>query len=521
MPPDPQAPLAPADPSGGDYPDDWYVPTGARADTPYPNDWYVPAPTAASSTTPPVPGAQPNPADPVASKPPAARPDPFAAYWSRIPASRAGAMAWHPPIFPPPNPLSPENIPASKWVTSPPIFPDSLGQFPLTVPANVPPIDATGGLLGALANLRPNASAYGLLGALANLLPSNACAPPFQRAELAVGHGDQPAPPSLLQNFSNPTWPSPPSALEGASNSASGLAIGNNAGQGSSPGYDALGVSLGPDWPLTSPQPESPALLPPPARSGTDLGYGNPSTPLNSAAATDVAPPLPDQVSAGREASSLVGTGIGQPNPADFVDQTPDLETGLTPSQTSAAASAIGRYLRINQPEIARIPTDIADMFHDAVTDFPEFMRRAEPGFAGLGMSVPMTRAARNVWLLNDTLRGRIAEVVHGRNLPYSFPKVDNFANGIVTGIKSINLNAPYYQQAKSLLSKLRGQINQVANFAGGTAEGFTIEEHQIAGRALDVLVPHSGSVVQKSAIQQAIEYGARQGVTVNIIRHQ
>jgi fructose/tagatose bisphosphate aldolase len=91
----------------------------------------------------------------------------------------------------------------------------------------------------------------------------------------------------------------------------------------------------------------------------------------------------------------------------------------------------------------------------------------------------------------------------------------------VATSIKSINLNAPYYQQAKSLFGKLRGQINDVANFIGATCGNVTIEESEISGRALDVLVPHGGSAVQKSAIQQAIEYGARQGITVNVIRHQ
>jgi hypothetical protein len=212
------------------------------------------------------------------------------------------------------------------------------------------------------------------------------------------------------------------------------------------------------------------------------------------------------------------------PSPASgegLVDQTPDLETGLTPSQIRDALSFIGGYLRANDPQLARLPTDVADMFHDAVTDFPEFLRRAEPGLSGLGLSVPMTRAAGNVWLLNDLLRGRIAEIVHGRNLPFTFPKIDKFVSGIATSIKSINLNAPYYQDAKALYYTLRNQINRVAGFIGAQHADVIIEEHEIVGRALDVLVPHAGSVAQKSAIKQAIEYGAQQGVTVNIICHQ
>jgi filamentous hemagglutinin len=118
-------------------------------------------------------------------------------------------------------------------------------------------------------------------------------------------------------------------------------------------------------------------------------------------------------------------------------------------------------------------------------------------------------------------LRGRIAEVVHGRNLPFTFPVIDRFVDGIATSIKTIDLNASSYQAAKPLYNTLCGQINKVANFVGARRRNVVVQEHEINGRALDVLVPHSGNVAQKSAINQAIEYGARQGVTVNIIRHQ
>jgi hypothetical protein len=234
--------------------------------------------------------------------------------------------------------------------------------------------------------------------------------------------------------------------------------------------------------------------------------------PVRSAAAN---PGIPDRSTLPLLAVPSPASGRGSAN------QTPDPETGLTPDQIRNALSFIGRYLRAHDPQLARLPTDVADMFHDAVTDFPEFLRRAEPGLIGLGLGVPMARAAGNVWLLNDLLRGRIAEVVHGRTLPFGFPKIDRFVNGIATSIKSINLNAPYYRDAKALYYTLRNQINRVVDFIGARHASVKIEEHQIMGRALDVLVPHTGSVAQKSAIKQAIEYGAQQGVTVNIIRHQ
>jgi hypothetical protein len=123
----------------------------------------VPAPSAMPNSAQPAPGVQPTPPSPTSPIPPAARPDPLAAYWSLIPASRAGAMAGHPPIFLPPNPFSPENIPASAWLTPPPIFLNSPGAFPLTAPTppDDPPTAAAHGLLGGLANLQAATSNAG------------------------------------------------------------------------------------------------------------------------------------------------------------------------------------------------------------------------------------------------------------------------------------------------------------------------------------------------------------------------
>ena len=110
-------------------------------------------------------------------------------------SSRAGAMAWHPPIFP-----------------------ASFGQFPLPAPAplSAPRIDPTKGLLGALANLPgPDVPTHGLLGAIAKLPSANPAAfPLFQRTGFTSGYGDRSAPPSLFSSLVNLPW-SPPTMVSG------------------------------------------------------------------------------------------------------------------------------------------------------------------------------------------------------------------------------------------------------------------------------------------------------------------
>jgi hypothetical protein len=247
-----------ASPAATDGPDDWFVPTPARAD-PYPDDWFVPRP----ATSPNADASAPN-------VPPATRPDPLADCWSLIPASRAGAMAWQPPIFLPPNPFSHENIPASKWVTPPPIFLNSPGQ-PLSPPAATPslPSTPTGGLLGALANLPAmDAPRSGLLDALANLPSADSAAfPPFQRTGFASGDGTQPAMPSLFSTFANLSWSLPP-AVSGATGDAGNYASESD-GAGLFPFLDGapfgalpLNAVSGFIPPLQLSQPANPTTLP-------------------------------------------------------------------------------------------------------------------------------------------------------------------------------------------------------------------------------------------------------------------
>ncbi len=139
----PKPPNAPPDnPADADGPDDWFVP---MADG-YPDDWFVPAPLATPGPGQSGPSAQSNTAIPPLSNPPAVRPEPSAAYWSLIPASRAGAFAWHPPIFP-----------------------NSAGQFPPSAPAYDPPVLPAGGLLGVIgrklaASANGPGIGYGLFG---------------------------------------------------------------------------------------------------------------------------------------------------------------------------------------------------------------------------------------------------------------------------------------------------------------------------------------------------------------------
>jgi hypothetical protein len=134
------------------------VPPNTGGDDPYPDDWFIPETSSTPDGTPIVPQIQPDPARTNSSSPfalpnvPAApRPNPFEAYFALMPASLAGAMAWHPPIFPQDWPLTAaQNLPASPHLlTSSGLFSSqSFGPAPSSGD-RLPPYS----LLGQLANL--------------------------------------------------------------------------------------------------------------------------------------------------------------------------------------------------------------------------------------------------------------------------------------------------------------------------------------------------------------------------------
>ncbi|MBL8546319.1 MAG: hypothetical protein JNL81_07630 [Hyphomonadaceae bacterium] len=65
---------------------------------------------------------------------------------------------------------------------------------------------------------------------------------------------------------------------------------------------------------------------------------------------------------------------------------------------------------------------------------------------------------------------------------------------------------------------KIRGFIDQVAGFNGARYARRTIEQSEIRGRALELVIPHSGTAAQQRVIDAAIRYGESRGVRVVVI---
>ena len=121
-----------------------------------------------------------------------------------------------------------------------------------------------------------------------------------------------------------------------------------------------------------------------------------------------------------------------------------------------------------------------------------------------------------SVWSLGNFVRGNAIEDALGANLPRNFPIVDRLSNGIVTSIKSIDLNAATYQDSAALGNKLNNYVDAVAGFNGDTWGDVVIEPGDIAGRQLQVAVPTGAmSPAQQAAFEAATARAQNLGVNL------
>jgi hypothetical protein len=220
-------------PASDGYPDDWFVPESDG----YPDDWFVPA--SAAGTTQPPPNSQPGTANPALTTQPAPRPDPFAAFWASIPASRAGAMAWHPPIF----------------LNSP-------GQSPRPAPAplDAPWLGPTRGPLGTLVTLPgPNGPRYRLLGGIPTpVSASQTTLPSFQAGAPISSNSDPTVQSPIFSSLANLPGPFTPPLSDPTGDIAQQFPFPDGMALDARSPHAPPGLGA----PLLNPQPENPSAIP-------------------------------------------------------------------------------------------------------------------------------------------------------------------------------------------------------------------------------------------------------------------
>jgi hypothetical protein len=112
------------------------------------------------------------------------------------------------------------------------------------------------------------------------------------------------------------------------------------------------------------------------------------------------------------------------------------------------------------------------------------------------------TDAASQAWKLGWATRGNYFSELLGANLPFNFPVIDTWLNGVVTSIKSIDLNAATYQNPIQLTYRLNNYIGSIASYDGGQLGETKITVSQ---RVLSLAIPKGSiSAIQKTALDAA-----------------
>lgn len=88
--------------------------------------------------------------------------------------------------------------------------------------------------------------------------------------------------------------------------------------------------------------------------------------------------------------------------------------------------------------------------------------------------------ATGSVWRLGWALRGVRIERALGKTTPDGFPVIDRFVGRVATSIKSMDLNAPAYQNVARITSRLNAYVDALANFEGAKYADQVIEASEI-----------------------------------------
>lgn len=128
--------------------------------------------------------------------------------------------------------------------------------------------------------------------------------------------------------------------------------------------------------------------------------------------------------------------------------------------------------------------------------------------------SIPPTESVdphAAAWKSGWAKRGQyFDQLLRDGSLPPGFPTVDNFTGGVVTSIKSVDLNAATYQDGIRLTYGLNKYINDVAEFEGDEWDNIKVLSSEITGRTLSLAIPKSSMTEEQRIVIEAARAWAK-----------
>jgi filamentous hemagglutinin len=117
------------------------------------------------------------------------------------------------------------------------------------------------------------------------------------------------------------------------------------------------------------------------------------------------------------------------------------------------------------------------------------------------------------VWKLGWAKREQtINEKFGDHTFPDNYPVIDKTPDGVATSVKSIDLNAPTYQNHVSLANRLLQYVEDVRDFDGTHWGNKLVESGDITGRAVQLIVPKGAMTDAQRAVIDWVREMARKG---------
>jgi len=120
--------------------------------------------------------------------------------------------------------------------------------------------------------------------------------------------------------------------------------------------------------------------------------------------------------------------------------------------------------------------------------------------------------APSEVWKYGWAKRGKeIHDLLSDGSLDANFPSIDMISpSGVVTSIKSINLNAAVYQNETILMYRVSDYVGKVSDFGGAQFAGVTVGPDQISARVLQLVIPKGSMSDEQKATIDAVRAWAK-----------
>jgi hypothetical protein len=119
-----------------------------------------------------------------------------------------------------------------------------------------------------------------------------------------------------------------------------------------------------------------------------------------------------------------------------------------------------------------------------------------------------------DVWLLDNFSRGRQLRKVFWANLPHDFPVIARWSGGEASGIHSLDVTAPTYQNPDAIHLAVMKHLQRLAEFDGAIYEReneqIAISGGEIVSRCLVLIIPENENKAMTGVVWQKLGVEAR-----------